>query len=165
MNQPVKFFSLTVFCTIVLLSATCQREQTRSRTFDTEEIRNADTALQQAIATKDLESTVSFYASDATLLPVAEPIVTGTKAIRKEWTHLFSIPDFQNKSKLTKVEVSSGGDLAYTQGTYETFLAGADGKPAIEHGKYVSVWKKQADGSWKIVTDIYNTDAPPPEHK
>lgn len=130
-----------------------------------ESLRTADTALQQAIAAKDLDRTVSFYAPDASLLPVAEPLVTGTDAIRKEWAHIFSIPGFKNTSALTKSEVASGGDFGYTQGTYETQLETKDGKIATERGKFVSVWKKQADGSWKIVADIYNTDAPPPDHK
>jgi hypothetical protein len=30
--------------------------------------------------------------------------------------------------------------------------------PASDQGKYIEIWKKQADGTWKIVRDIYNSD-------
>ena len=147
----------------VLCIAACQQNiKNQSPAFA--EITAADDALQQAIAAKDLDRTVSFYSKNASLFPVAEPIVIGEKAIREEWAHLFAIPGFLNTAKRTKVEVSRSGDLAYTQGTYATELNLAGGKTATEHGKWVSIWKKQSDGSWKIEVDISNTDEPPPEH-
>jgi ketosteroid isomerase-like protein len=100
------------------------------------------------------------------MLPVAEPIVTGRGAIRSYWRHIFAIPgSHQNTSKLSRVEVSRAGDLAYTQGTYANQFDLADGTTATERGKWVSVWKKQADGTWKVAVDVYNTDEPPPAHQ
>jgi ketosteroid isomerase-like protein len=53
-------------------------------------------------------------------------------------------------------DVSSTGDLGYTYGTFEFSSTGKDGKPQVEHGKYTSIWKKQGDGSWKVVLDMGN---------
>ena len=39
----------------------------------------------------------------------------------------------------------------------------AKGKPVTDRGKYVEAWKKQADGAWKVVEDIYNSDLPAPK--
>lgn len=128
-------------------------------------IRAADTALQKAVADRDLEKIVSHYADDAVLMPTAEPIVVGKAAIRKEWAHILAIPNFQNRSELTKIDASSGGDMAYTMGSYVATLMGEDGNLATEPGKWMSVWRRQPDGSWRIVADIYNTDIPPPDHK
>ena len=125
-------------------------------------VRVADSSLAQAVAARDVDRTVSFYAEDASMLPVAEPIVTGREAIRAEWTKLFAIPGFANDSRTVHVDAS--GDLAYTRGTYVTRLSSPDGKPVTEVGKWVSVWRRQADGAWRVVVEIYNTDAPPPEH-
>ena len=130
-----------------------------------QEITAADAAIQEAVAKKDLDVIVSFYADDAVLLPTAEPIVVGKPAIRDEWRHILAIPDFQNRSMLTRVDVSSGGDMAYSMGTYVAVMLGEDGKPVSEPGKYLTVWKRQAGGSWRIVADTYNTDIPPPDHK
>lgn len=125
----------------------------------------ADAALQEAVSDKDLDAILAFYAEDAVLLPAAEPIVVGKPAIRVEWQHILSIPDFQNESALTKIDVSSNGDMAYSMGTYLATMLGEDGTPAAEAGKWLSVWKRQADGSWRVVADMYNTDVPPPDHR
>jgi uncharacterized protein (TIGR02246 family) len=127
-------------------------------------IRASDEALQQAVAKGDLERIVSFYADDAVLLPTAEPIVTGKSAIRSEWKHVLGIPGMQNVSALKHVDVSRSGDMAYSRGTYTSRMLGPKGEPLTEPGKWVSIWKKQSDGQWRIVVDIYNTDVMPPVH-
>ena len=51
---------------------------------------------------------------------------------------------------------------------YMLTLKDSQGKPVTDHGKLVEVWKKQADGKWKSVVDIFNSDLPlpaPPEKK
>ena len=92
-------------------------------------------------------------------------MVSGKHAIRKEWGHILSIPGFQNTTTTTTVEVSRAGDLGYAQGTYSTTFDLIDGTAGTERGKWVSIWKKQTDGSWKVAVEIYNTDAPPPPHQ
>jgi ketosteroid isomerase-like protein len=60
------------------------------------------------------------------------------------------------------VDVAKSGDLGYSQGAYTmTFTDPKTKKVLTERGKYVTVFKKQADGSWKAVADIDNEDAPP----
>lgn len=59
-------------------------------------------------------------------------------------------------AETTKVEVARSGDFAYSTGTY------AIANPAIDKGKFVDVWKKQADGSWKAAADVINSDLPAP---
>ena len=127
-------------------------------------VRAADSALTLAVSARDVERVIGFYASDATLLPTAKPLIAGRDAIRAEWVELFAIPSFNNTTRLIQVEVAQGGEMAFTRGSYETLLTGQDGKPVTEVGKWVTIWRKQADGSWRIVVDIYNTDTPPPDH-
>ena len=148
-----------------MLSVACSRAPIRSAEDDVKDLTDTDAALQHAIAQRDLEKIMSFYADEAKLLPTAESLVAGKEAITKEWGHILAIPDFENKSTMTNLEVASGGDMAYTTGTYVAKMMGESGKPATEPGKWVSIWKKQRDGKWRIVVDIYNTDVPPPDHK
>jgi len=66
------------------------------------------------------------------------------------------------------VEASRSGDFAYDIGTYQLTMNDPQGKPMSERGKYTVVWKKQADGSWKAVADMFSSDLPlpaPPEKK
>ena len=61
--------------------------------------------------------------------------------------------------RTAKVEVN--GDLAYSQGTYSVKFPDAKTKKLMaETGRYVEVYKKQADGSWKIVADTAIPEAP-----
>jgi len=50
--------------------------------------------------------------------------------------------------------------LAFSQGVFEITISDSDGKPVTDYGKYVAVWKKQANGEWKAVADIGNPDHP-----
>jgi len=60
-----------------------------------------------------------------------------------------------------QVEVSRGGDLGYARGTYElTATDPANKKAATEKGRFVTIFRKEADGSWKAVQDINNAEAP-----
>jgi ketosteroid isomerase-like protein len=71
-------------------------------------------------------------------------------------------PGFAVAWKATKAEVAQSGDLAYLIGTYELSVNDYSGKPVTDRGKYSEVWKKQADGNWKVVADMFNSDLPLP---
>ncbi|MGD9344606.1 MAG: DUF4440 domain-containing protein [Candidatus Aminicenantes bacterium] len=51
------------------------------------------------------------------------------------------------------VEMSSSGDLGYTLGKYQSVVTSAYGRKGITQGHYVTIWKKQPDGTWKLVFD------------
>lgn len=55
---------------------------------------------------------------------------------------------------------AAGGDFGYTWGRY-VFTAHAPEGDTVDHGKYVSIWRKEADGSWKFVADIGNSNPAP----
>lgn len=129
------------------------------------ELRAADSTLQVAVEAKDAQRTAALYMADATLLPIAEPAVVGRAAIQQAWANVYGIPGFRSRARITRLEVAGGGDLGFTQGTYEATMTGADGRPVVEGGKWVTVWRRDADGQWRVATDIANTDAPPPEHQ
>ena len=127
------------------------------------QVRAADAAVSRAVTAKNLDAIMAHYADDAVLLPTAEPMIEGKAAIREEWEHILAIPNFSSKTTMREAEMS--GDLAYTYGSYSARMMGEDGKPVDEPGKYVSIWRRGADGKWRIVVDTYNTDVPPPDHK
>jgi len=60
-------------------------------------------------------------------------------------------------------DISSSGDLGYTWGRYIYSVPGEDGTRQKSHGKYMTVWKLQADGQWKVVLDGGNSNPPPDE--
>ena len=87
--------------------------------------------------------------------------MTGRAALRASWTALLS-PKIVLSWKAIKVDVAQSGDLAYLVGTYELSSKDAQGKPVSDRGKIMEVFRKQADGTWKVVADMYNSDLPGP---
>jgi ketosteroid isomerase-like protein len=83
--------------------------------------------------------------------------ITGREATRAALSAKQGVMNWQP----VRAGVSSSGDLGYTYGTYDFKGSGADGKEAAENGGYARVWKRQANGKWKVVLDILNP-APPP---
>ena len=125
-------------------------------------VRAVDAEWARAATAGDGNAVAALYAADATLLPPAEPLRQG-EAAKKYWVDFTA--SFSGPAELTTTTVEGRGDLAYAMGTYRMTLtpkkAGAKALPT-EEGKYVEVLKKQSDGSWKIVHDIWNTNAPAP---
>ncbi len=109
---------------------------------------------------KDVQRWVSFHTDDALLLPPNAPIVTGKEAIRAFVSKVLSSPGYAGSWHTTKIEVARSGDLAYSYGTEETTVNDAEGNPITDQEKWVAVWKKQADGSWKCAVLILNSDLP-----
>ena len=101
----------------------------------------------------------SFYAEDAIAYPPNEPVAIGRPAAKKVWASYFADSTLSISWKTVHAEVSKSGDLGFTAGTYEDSFRGPDGKLVREKGKYVCTWKKQKDGTWKAIHDIWNTDS------
>jgi len=132
-----------------------------TRAADEKAIRDGEAQWAKDFAAKDVEKNVAHYADDASLLMPNMAIRNGKDAIRGMFKGMFADPNFALGFGPTKVEVSKGGDLAYSQGTYTmTTTNPKTKKPVTEKGKYLTVYRKQADGSWKAVEDMTNADAP-----
>ena len=123
-------------------------------------LRDLDAQWSAAAGAKDLAKTVSYYAESAIVMPPNGASATTKEAIRSAWKEMLGRPGAGISWKATKVEVAKSGDLAYVSGTYEETMTDATGKPVKDHGKYVEIFKKQADGTWKVVADIWNSDLP-----
>lgn len=100
-----------------------------------------------------------FAAEDALLLPMGEARVRGREAIHKS---LLDLPAGALSWSPVAGEVSRSGNLGYTWGTYQFRVREGDDPTALRHGKYVTIWKRQPDGSWRYVLDTGNSSPPSP---
>ena len=131
-----------------------------TRAADEASLRNSDMQWSKAAGAKDVQQFVSFFADDGSLLPPNASLLATKEKIRTWASELMANPGFALSWQLTKAEASRGGDLGYTVGTYVLTLHDPKGEPVTDRGKYVTVWKKQADGSWKVAADIFNSGLP-----
>jgi ketosteroid isomerase-like protein len=120
-------------------------------------IRSASEAFAKGLLTADFASVSKLYTETATLMPPNQGAVEGRAAILA-WMQAFPpVKDF----KLAPVDIDGRGDLAYVRGTFSmTFVPPGAPGPIIDVGKYVEIRRRQADGSWLIVADIFNSDQP-----
>jgi uncharacterized protein (TIGR02246 family) len=132
-----------------------------TRAADEQAIKDQETAAQQAWAAKDTDKVVALYADDATVMLPDTPVMTGKAAISAGFKGAAADPNFALNIQNTSVEASRGGDLGFVRGSYMVHQTDAKSKKAtMEKGNYVLVYKKQADGSWKIVADTAIPEAP-----
>lgn len=136
-------------------------ESSDARNADARAIRESESEWVRAWAAKDVDKVISHYADDAFVELSGVPIVTGKEAIRARVSKTFEDRNFALSFVPIQVEVSKGGDLAYTRGTYTaTSTDSATNRPVTAKGKYVIVYRKEQDGRWVAIHDINNRDAP-----
>lgn len=98
-----------------------------------------------------------FFTADGVCLWAGQPAIRGRDTIK---IHLAAGPQGFLTWQPTSAEVAHSGDMGFTWGTAIFQTKGADEKPRISHSKYVSVWKKQDNGGWKVV--LFSTSPSPP---
>jgi len=157
-SRSRRIVSLLLVAGLTVAVAAAQTTSTVSA--DERAIRAAEAQWSNAASAKDLERTLSFYTADAAVLTPNVPAIIGREAIRALWVDEFKDPASALSWHAVAVEVSRSGDLGYARGSYRASYT-FDGKPVHEYGKYLTVWKKQPDGSWKVAADMYSPDAPP----
>lgn len=125
---------------------------------DQEAIREATAvAIQMARETTDwVAYTEHYYVPDAVVLPPNAEAVRGRKEIVSFFGTFPPITDM----KFDIVEVGGVGDIAYVYGKYSMTMTPEGEEPVQDIGKYIEVWKRQRDGSWKVALDIFNSDLP-----
>jgi uncharacterized protein (TIGR02246 family) len=113
----------------------------------------------EALNKGDVDSWMSLFASDAVVLPANSPAWRGTDGIRAGAQGMLSAITISGAVfRIEDVKVS--GDIAVETGAYEMTSTPKKGKAMNDKGKYITVWQRQADGSWKVIRDIFNSDLP-----
>jgi uncharacterized protein (TIGR02246 family) len=133
-----------------------------TRGADVQAVRELEREAREAAEAKDLDRYVSFYADDAVLFWPGAPMVRGRAGIREFMQAYLSMPTFSLSFETAEVHVSRAGDLAYSYGTNRVSLVGPNGEHVKDRGKYLTIYRKQPDGTWKVVADMGNSDLPAP---
>jgi ketosteroid isomerase-like protein len=112
----------------------------------------ADRDFNKAVADRDMSRFLSLVAEDATFNGSR-----GREAVGKAWAPFFSADGPRLSWAPTKAESLVAGDVGYTVGTWERRTPAPDGTVKVTHGQYLTVWRKQKDGSWQAAFDTGST--------
>lgn len=115
-------------------------------------------AWLKALRAADWSGVAARYTPDATLMPPNEPAVTGRESLRK-WFAAF--PPIVSMD-LNVIETEGCCDIAYVRGSYELAIAPPGAGTLHETGKYLEIHRKQADGTWLMLRDMFSSDSPAP---
>ena len=116
-----------------------------------------ETDFARAVASQGRAAFVTYFAEDGVELENGGGVTTREDMKKQdpwpEGTSLTRTP--------VHADMATSGDLGYTYGNYVFKSKDKDGKIVASYGKYVSIWKKQKDGSWKVVVDMGNSSPEP----
>ena len=143
---------LTIVLLLISASATMAQENDPKLMAIVEDL---EEKMQEFVINRDLDKLVSMYADNAQYLPDQGRIYKGPEEIRKVWQMVFQVEfvDFALKTD----RVGGTSDRIYESGTGFSKVK-YNGQENLSKFKYVNIWERQSDGSYKLVIDIYNRD-------
>ncbi len=98
----------------------------------------------------------AWFAEDAVTLSNGQAPVHGREAIARQATWLAK--NYQLSWTPTDAVMGPGGDMGYTWGHYEGRSHDEDGKERVTTGRYMTIWRREPDGNWKVVLDASNEE-------
>jgi uncharacterized protein (TIGR02246 family) len=152
--------TLVAFLTLVMAAA-CAPSAGGGGSGAADAVREQEAGLIAAVAAEDAAATAAFYAPDAQLInPGAAPSTT-PEAVRNAYAEIFNDPNGALTFSTENVIAPSSGDYAFTEGPFTITYSNAQGQPESASGRYITVWRRQDDGSWKVIRDIATPGAAP----
>jgi ketosteroid isomerase-like protein len=117
-----------------------------------------DGRLTQAVAAGGGKAFGTWFAEDAVTLNNGRPAIFGHAAIaaQAQWDP----KQYQLAWTPQGAQMGPSNDMGFTWGHYEGHSRDKNGEPLVVSGRYVTVWKKAADGNWKISLEASANDAP-----
>ena len=151
-------FSLVCLGAFTQACTSTPQSEPDTRAADEAAIREADIAWSKTGETRNIDAMMPTYTEDAVLLAQDAPLVTGKPAIREALAAFYATPGLSASWRPVQVEVARSGEIGYARGIVEVRRIDPNGKLSIQSGKYVEVWRKQPDGTWKVAVDMFNFD-------
>lgn len=130
-----------------------------------ESLYRAEERFVRSTAAKGLDGFLEWFSDTAAVLPQRRPIVIGKEAIRRHYEPMFAVQGFRWEWAPLRAEVALSGDMGYTWGAYTVHTVDGNGQEQTRRGKYASVWRKQSDGEWRVVTSVDAEDVEEPQPK
>ena len=152
-----QFITITSLTLLLCVTFSCQKQDTVADIAAINEIWNQ---YSLAINSADYDLWISLWEDNGVQMPPDAPAVFGKEQIRVVNESKFE--PFNVNVTIKNDEVLIDGGLAFSRGNYTAALTPKAGGETINViGKYLTILKKQIDGSWKIYCDCFNSNVPP----
>lgn len=159
MRLPRRFVG--VLCSAAVVAACSPTAGSPDPAAVTASLIAADQAFAAATAARRLEGWMEAFDSTAIQMEPDVPFTPGLPAIRAAMAPVFADTTWHLTWQPALAFASQAGDLGYTLGTWRSTRTDAAGAEHIATGKYMTIWRRQADGGWKVVFDGGNPDTAP----
>jgi ketosteroid isomerase-like protein len=155
--------AIALIAAIGVSGCTKKAETTADTAQISDTIKAQEAQWEKDYAAKDINALAGHYATDAAIGGPGDPLATSDADRRKVLQEFVTDPNMKLSFGADRVQVAQSGDYAYSRGHYSlTMTDKSTGKPADSQGSYLTVYKKQDDGSWKAVEDFI-TPGPTPK--
>jgi uncharacterized protein (TIGR02246 family) len=145
--------SKTVLAFVLLAFVSCNQQEVDTKA-EGEKLMQTSREWSKVAASRNADSILRYWTDDAVVLSAGDPELKGKDAIRGMVEGSFKNPGFQISWEPESVEVSKSGDLGYLMENTRMIYPDSAGKEMTRNFKAVTIWKKQADGSWKCAVDV-----------
>jgi uncharacterized protein (TIGR02246 family) len=126
-------------------------------------VTDVEKSILKAANDKDAAAFASHYTADAVFMSSGQAPLKGAEAIAAGMKSMMADPNLKLDFASDRVDVADAGDMVATRGSYTLSVSDPNTKqPVNDHGSYVTVFRKQADGSWKAALDIITSEVAPP---
>ena len=142
-----------------LLLLGCQPPPAEITEDDVAALRQAVERYVQTALAGEWDAWTALSSKDVVFLQPNGPSIEGRTALRT-WIEGFS---GMESFTATPIEMDGRGDLAYARGTYAFAMGPTAAVQMTSSGKWVTIYRKQDDGSWLIVRNIWNSNEPLPQ--
>jgi len=159
-----------VLLLLTLMSPLVSAQKTRSKTrvhrenpadAATAALLQVDRDFAKTGVAKNIDDFMGYLAEDVRFYS-AGVMRTGKLAFREGWAKGFADPNWSITWAPLYAEAAQSADLGYTTGSFEIHDKSSDGTPVVRKGSYVTIWRKQPDGAWKVVLDMGSFVPPKP---
>jgi ketosteroid isomerase-like protein len=154
MKQISAPLSLVIFLAISLASCQMKTEVKVDSKEEAEKLMQISRDWSKAAVSRNVEETLKYWADDAVIISSGEPDLKGKEAIRKMVEGGFNDPGFEISWEPVSAEVSQSGDLGYLLEESKISLKDSLGNVQTQRFKSITIWKKDAQGTWKNVVDV-----------
>lgn len=141
-----------------LAQLSCSRPEAFNPVQVRKSIEEANAKFSEAIRQSNLAGVIDGYMVDATLVPPDGGLVKGKQAIEALYSKFIQMG--MKEIVLTTIEVGGNGDMAYEIGKTKVRIQPEGQTPILDSTKYLVIWKRQTNATWKVLVDIWNVSSP-----